>query len=177
MRVRTFREHCGLSQADLARESGGALTPSVVAKIEMGSNRASTAKIRNGLAIAFGVSLDELNAYLGSHTTVDALSSQKHNRTVRWAMLENYFGATNYHENRWSTATLAAAHCLNITNDATPVRWAEILDCIETALEKSQVSTFLSKGRTEDIPQIEYRSTATSKANERMIPPGARRSS
>lgn len=71
--VRTLRLALGLSQEKLAERSGGELDASYVGKIERGSNKASTLKVRRALAAAFGITADILEGYLSETISIDAV--------------------------------------------------------------------------------------------------------
>lgn len=72
--VRALRERLGLTQEDLA-ERAKAEHPSFdrvyVSKIEAGTNKATSAKMRDGLAAAFGLSRGDLEDYLSERISVD----------------------------------------------------------------------------------------------------------
>ena len=53
--------------------SGGELDASYVGKIERGSNKASTLKVRRALAAAFGITADILEGYLSETISIDAV--------------------------------------------------------------------------------------------------------
>jgi transcriptional regulator with XRE-family HTH domain len=69
--VRALRKALGMSQEELAKRSGGEITQSYLARIEAGRNKASSWKVRSGLAKAFGLSESDLNDYLDGRITVE----------------------------------------------------------------------------------------------------------
>lgn len=62
--VRTMREARGWTQAQLAERTGGILDRAYVSKIESGRNQASSAAVRQALASAFSISLEDLSSAL-----------------------------------------------------------------------------------------------------------------
>jgi transcriptional regulator with XRE-family HTH domain len=68
--VRAMRSALGLTQAALGALAG--MSQSRVANIEAGRDKGSGPKARRGLARAFGLSLDDLDAYLGRRITLAA---------------------------------------------------------------------------------------------------------
>lgn len=70
-RAKALRERLGLTQ-DQAAERGG-LRRDEVTKVERGTNKASTSRIREGLARAYGVTLDQLAGYLEGSLSLASL--------------------------------------------------------------------------------------------------------
>jgi transcriptional regulator with XRE-family HTH domain len=62
--VRALRQALKLSQDAVAERSGGRLKRVEVSRIETGGNRATSDRVRVGLASAFGLSRDEMADYL-----------------------------------------------------------------------------------------------------------------
>lgn len=63
-RIKALREALGLSQQQLADRSGGRIDRPMASKLESGVSKGRSAQVREGLAAAVGVSVDDLNAYL-----------------------------------------------------------------------------------------------------------------
>lgn len=77
-RVKAIRERLDLTQVEVAERSGGAVTQDIVAKLESGKNKGNGAQTRQGLASAFGLTLDTISAYLdGKIGLDDALQKTK----------------------------------------------------------------------------------------------------
>lgn len=68
-RVKAMRDALGLTQEALGALGG--ITRTVMVDIESTKNKAGSLRIRKGLATAFGLSLDETNAYLEGHMPLD----------------------------------------------------------------------------------------------------------
>lgn len=71
-RAEALRKRLGLTQAEVAERAG--LRRDEVTKVETGANKATSARVRDGLAQAFGLSVDELVRYLEGDTELDALT-------------------------------------------------------------------------------------------------------
>lgn len=71
-RAEALRKRLGLTQAQVAERAG--LRRDEVTKVESGANKATSARVRDGLARAFGLSVDELVSYLDGATELEALS-------------------------------------------------------------------------------------------------------
>lgn len=80
--VKSLRTRIGISQESLAKASGGVLSREVVTKIELGKNKASTYRIREGLATAFGVSQHQMAAYLDGQMPIDELLAHRESRSA-----------------------------------------------------------------------------------------------
>lgn len=63
-RVEELRKAVGLTQDQVAQRSGGKLSRNDANKVESGRNKATSDRIRSGLAEAFGVSRDQMSAYM-----------------------------------------------------------------------------------------------------------------
>lgn len=70
-RVRELREAVGLTQEELAER--GDLRRVAITKIEGGHNYASTFAMRHALAIAFGLSLEDIVELLDGTTSISTL--------------------------------------------------------------------------------------------------------
>lgn len=70
-RPEALRKRLGLTQAQVADRAG--LRRDEVTKVETGANKATSARVRDGLARAFGVSVDDLVRYLDGALELDAL--------------------------------------------------------------------------------------------------------
>jgi transcriptional regulator with XRE-family HTH domain len=70
-----------LSQGSLADKTGGELNQAYIARIEAGRNKATSWKVRSGLAKAFNLTVSELDDYLEGRLTLrDALHRARHPR-------------------------------------------------------------------------------------------------
>lgn len=75
-RVRELRQSLGLSQSSLA-DAGGLKRVEVV-HVENGDNKASSARMRRGLAIGLGLSREDMDALLdGNMSVAQALRRSK----------------------------------------------------------------------------------------------------
>lgn len=73
--IRSLRERRGWSQTDLAERTNlPSFRRAYVAKIELGLNQLSTMEMREALARAFGLSLEELNAYLDGRLSLEEVA-------------------------------------------------------------------------------------------------------
>lgn len=70
-RVRELREALDLSQEQLAERGG--VTRTEISKIEHGHNYASSFAMRQSLATAFGLSLEDLGELLDGRTAISTL--------------------------------------------------------------------------------------------------------
>ena len=69
--ARALRVRAGLTQDQVAERAG--LRRDEVTKVENGTNHASSARVRGGLAQAFGLTLAELEGYLSGAVALEAL--------------------------------------------------------------------------------------------------------
>jgi transcriptional regulator with XRE-family HTH domain len=99
LRVRALRKAMGVSQERLG-ELGG-LKRSVVNKIEAGENQATSFPMRQGLAAAFGLSIEDSNAYLNGTISLDDVRRIQDAAAVAR-------GETNGHLPGWPEAEAAA---------------------------------------------------------------------
>jgi len=74
-RVSAMRKLLGLTQEQLA-DAGGLTRPEVV-KIEGGQNQATTDRIRGGLALAFGLTRDDLSDFLDGAIDLDEATARR----------------------------------------------------------------------------------------------------
>lgn len=70
-RATALRKRLGLTQAQVAERAG--LRRDEVTKVETGANQASSARVRDGLSRAFGITVDALVRYLDGAIELDAL--------------------------------------------------------------------------------------------------------
>lgn len=70
-RLRALRVSLGLTQGAICARTGGVLTRDQWSKLETGFNAGTSGNVRRALAKAFGVSTDEIVAYLEGETTLD----------------------------------------------------------------------------------------------------------
>lgn len=70
-RATALRKRLGLTQAQVAERAG--LRRDEVTKVETGANQASSARVRDGLSRAFGITVDALVRYLDGAVELDAL--------------------------------------------------------------------------------------------------------
>lgn len=126
-RVVAIRKEFRLTQEQVAERSGGKLRRIEVVKIEGGLNKATSDKIRAGLAAAFGLSREDLAAYLeGQATLADVLHR------------ENVVEPQDRYPNRVEAAKFARSsgieeepiqivmsYDLKSDNDPTPVWWLD----------------------------------------------------
>ena len=71
-RAAALRKRLGLTQAQVAERAG--LRRDEVTKVEGGANKATSARVRDGLARAYGLSVDELLGYLDGAVELETLS-------------------------------------------------------------------------------------------------------
>lgn len=79
-RIKQLREACGLSQEGLAQATVGTLSRNYISKVEIGHNKASSFKVRTGLARGFGLTLEEMSRYLDNEVTIEATLYQRETR-------------------------------------------------------------------------------------------------
>ncbi len=75
--VKRLREALDISQETTAARSGGKLTRDDLSKIEMGRNKATSDRVRAGLAEAAGVTRDEIADYLDERIPLEQLLAQR----------------------------------------------------------------------------------------------------
>ena len=72
-RIKALRARVDMSHDQVAAGSGDRIDRTMMSKLESGKNKASTARVREGLATAFGVQLARMSDYLDGKLTLDAL--------------------------------------------------------------------------------------------------------
>jgi len=80
LRIRALRKALGMRQADLAAASGGALDRLYVVRLETGKNQAKTDRVRQGLALAFKLTRDEISDYLDERVSLEELLERRSRR-------------------------------------------------------------------------------------------------
>lgn len=76
-RVATLRDTLGLTQEQVAGRSEGRLKRTEIVKIEGGGNKATSDKVRAGLAVAFGLTRDLVADYLDGRIELPELLRRK----------------------------------------------------------------------------------------------------
>lgn len=105
-RVKELREALDLTQEELGKRSE--LGRIEINRLESGANKGGMAQLQKRLAVAAGVSLDDMNAYLEGGMTLDAIMSRRRRGSgthraeadpiperaaaVQWAQLAGYPG-------------------------------------------------------------------------------------
>lgn len=77
-RVKRLRAALDLTQQQVADRSRDQINQGTLAKVEGGVNKLTGAKAREGLALAFGVSVDDLGAYLAGDLDIPAILARRH---------------------------------------------------------------------------------------------------
>jgi transcriptional regulator with XRE-family HTH domain len=82
-KLHQLRKAAGYTQPELVRRSRGALTLGRVIKLENGQNFGSSHATRAALALAYGVTYEEMVAFLDSTMSVPELLKRRKNRSPR----------------------------------------------------------------------------------------------
>ncbi len=123
-----------MTQDAAAKQSGGILARTEIAKLEGGYSQARTTRIQDGLAHAYSVPSELIGQYLHGKLELEDLLS--HGGPGGYARLGNLEAALSFHEEKWAPPTIAAtrAFALGQSVDPRPAEWAAILDRVEEAL-------------------------------------------
>lgn len=76
-RIKSLRTRLTMSHDDVALGSGGRIDRTMMSKLESGRNKASTARVREGLALATGVRPDRMSDYLDGKLSLEEVLAKR----------------------------------------------------------------------------------------------------
>lgn len=116
--VKALRNRLEWTQEQVAERSAGALSRVVVNKIESGRNQATSAAIRNGLAMAFGVDVATMFGYLEGEVDLTEVMARRAGRSDdREFRYPNRETAIMRNAQRWRHATVLELRAIRLHKD------------------------------------------------------------